>query len=176
MKRFPKKLAVLLTAVTLLLTFTVSGTVAFLTENTESLTNTFIPVELDTVIVESVSEGQKTSIAVQNIQADNHIDVYVRVAVLGNWVDANGKIVAPWELTSYNTENWELDAGNFYYYKGVLAVGDTTPNLLSSAITEADKPDGAHHLEVTVVHQAIQAEPISAVTDAWGWTPPASSN
>lgn len=176
MKRFPKKLAVLLAAVTLLLTFTVSGTVAFLTDNTNSLTNTFTPVELDTVIVETVTQGQKTSIAVENIQADNHIDVYVRVAVFGNWVDETGKIVAPWKLTSYNTANWALGPGSFYYYKGVLKVGDTTPNLLSGAITEAGKPDGAHHLEVTVAHQSVQAEPATVVQSAWGWTPPASSN
>lgn len=179
MKRFPKKLAVLLAAVTLLLTFTVSGTVAFLTENTESLTNTFIPVELDTVIVESVSAGQKTSIKVQNIQADNHIDVYVRVAVVGNWVDENGAIVAPWELSAYNTASWTKRSDGFYYYNSVLLVGDTTAELLASGgIKESDytRPEGADHLVVTVVHQSIQAEPATVVQSAWGWTPTASSN
>ena len=176
MKRFPKKPLVLLIGIALLLTFTVSGTVAFLADNTAELTNTFTPVEVDTRIVEGITAGSKSSIAVENIRADNHIPVYVRVAVMGNWVDASGKIVAPWKLTSYNTANWELGPGNFYYYKGVLAVGATTPNLLSGAITETGKPDGAHHLEVTVVHQSVQADPASAVTNAWGWTPPASGS
>lgn len=175
MKKFPKKPVVLLIAVTLLLTFTVSGTVAFLADNTGELTNTFTPVALDTKIVENVTAGSKSSIAVENIQADNHIPVYVRVAVVGNWVDVDGKIVAPWTLTSYNTADWVLGPGNFYYYNGVLAVGSTTPNLLSAAIAEENKPSGADRLEVTVVHQSVQAEPADAVTQAWGWTPPAAN-
>ena len=179
MKRFPKKPLVLLIGIALLLTFTVSGTVAFLADNTAELTNTFTPVEVDTKIIENVSAGAKSSIKVQNIQADNHIPVYVRVAVVGNWVDENGAIVAPWELSAYNTASWTKRSDGFYYYNSVLPVGDTTAELLASGgIKESDytRPEGADHLVVTVVHQSIQADPASAVTNAWGWTPPASGS
>lgn len=171
MKRFPKKPLVLLIGVALLLTFTVSGTVAFLADNTAELTNTFTPVEVDTKIVEEVTAGSKSSIKVENIQADNHIPVYVRVAVVGNWVDASGNIVAPWKLDSYNSTDWTKGSDGFYYYKRVLNVGSRTENLLSTPITDANKPEGAADLIVTVVHQSVQAEPASAVTNAWGWTP-----
>lgn len=176
MKRFPRKLLVLLAAVALLLTITVSSTVAYLAANTDSLTNTFTPVVVDTEINETVEKGSKSSIKVYNNPGDNHIDAYVRVAVYGNWVDENGMIVAPWAgSVSLNTANWD-EFNGFYYYKSVLAVGKETENLLNTPISEGTKPNGADHLVVTVVHQAIQAEPASVVTTAWGWMPPTASN
>lgn len=175
MKQFPKKPVMLLIAVTLLLTFTVSGTVAFLAANTGELTNTFTPVQVDTKIEEGFKDGTKNSIKVLNKNLDTNIPVYVRVAVFGNWVDENGNIVEPWYGPVSHNDSWEY-SGSFYYYKRVLEVGAYTDELLKTPITWDRKPEGAHHLEVSVVHQAIQAEPASAVIDAWGWTPPASSN
>lgn len=176
MKKSHRKALVLLVCTVLLMAVGVSGTVAFLADNTDSLTNTFTPVVVDTKINETVAAGSKSSIKVYNNPGDNHIDAYVRVAVYGNWVDTSGKIVAPWNgPVSLNTASWEK-VGDFYYYKSVLAVGKETENLLSYPISEGTKPNGADHLVVTVVHQAIQAEPASAVTAAWDWTPPAASN
>jgi hypothetical protein len=159
MKKISRKTLALLAALLLLMALPVHGTVAFLADRTGAIPNTFTPVEVDTVIVETVAKGEKTSIAVQNPRADNHIDAYVRVVVVGNWVDADGNIVAPWSLDSYNTSSWTKN-GQFYYYNQVLTVGQTTDNLLTgSGIKEADlaKPKGADHLVVTVVHQSIQA-------------------
>lgn len=157
MKRFPKKPIVLLIAVALLLTFVVSGTVAFLADRTNQVINTFTPVEVDTKIIEDISAGSKSSIKVQNIQADNHIPAYVRVAVVGHWVDAQGNIVAEWKLGGYNTASWTQGNDGFYYYNSVLNVGVTTENLLSAPINGTVKPAGATDLIVTVVHQSIQA-------------------
>ena len=100
MKRFHKKSLVLLITVALLLTCTVSGTVAFLAVDSGPVTNTFTPVELDTKIIENDDFGStKTKKSIQ-IQNNGNIDAYVRVAVYGNWVikDENNKekIVAPW--------------------------------------------------------------------------------
>ena len=171
MKRFHKKSLVLLAALTLLLTVTVSGTVAFLSVSSGPVTNTFTPVQVDTVINETVSKGEKSSITVTNKDLKKNIPVYVRVAVYGNWVDATGKILQPWSvLSSYNTAYWE-ESGGYYYYKSELAVGATTSNLLEDPITDAEMPAGADHLEVVVVHQAIQSQPIDAVKSAWGWNP-----
>lgn len=170
MKKFHKKGLVLLAAITLLLTCTVSGTVAFLAAGTSSVTNTFTPVELDTKIIENddfKSTKTKKSIQVQN---NGNIDAYVRVAIYGNWVDATGKIVAPWSgLTTYRTAKWTA-SGGWYYYKGALAPGANTENLLAdnATITETGKPEAADHLEIVVVHQSIQAQPDAAVQNAWG--------
>ena len=181
MKKFSKKSLMLLIAVTLLLTCTVSGTVAFLTVGSGPVTNTFTPVQVDTKIVENVQEVNgiqtKSSIQVLNKNLSTNIPAYVRVAIYGNWVDAAGRIIAPWSgMSSYNTEHW-TKVGNYYYYNGELAVGATTENLLAAdaPIREENKPEGVHRLEVTVVHQAIQSQPADAVKNAWGWTPPTTA-
>ena len=174
MKKFHKKSLVLLVCVAMLLTFTVSGTVAFLADNSGSVTNTFTPVEVDTMIVENEDFSTthiKKSIQVKNNPGENHIPVYVRVSVSGYWVDATGaNIVAPWNGSiDYNQTNWAAGSDGFYYYKGELAVGATTANLLASNISQpTDKPAGADHLVVTVIHQAIQSQPDAAIKAAWG--------
>ena len=183
MKKFHKKSLMLLVCVTLLLTFTVSGTVAFLADNSGSVTNTFTPVEVDTKIVEAVTAGSKSSIQVQNNAGDNHIPVYVRVAVSGYWVDASGtNIVEPWDgqlsvngtsdtNTTDNVANGKwVRSGNYYYFTVPVKQGEVTTNLLASAIQETKKDNG-DYLIINVVHQAIQSQPASAVIEAWKINP-----
>lgn len=168
MKQFPRKLLVLLTAVALLLTFAVSGTVAYLVVGPQEVENTFTPVQVNTRIVETFEKGSKSSIMVQNGDTAKDIPVYVRVAVVGNWVDAEGKIVGPWSLGSYNTANW-TKSGEFYYYNSILPVGKVTEDLLTgNGIREADYSDAPEgtHLVVTVVQQAIQAAGMPATVDS----------
>lgn len=187
MKKFHKKSLMLLVCVTLLLTFTVSGTVAFLADNSGSVTNTFTPVEVDTKIVEAVTAGSKSSIQVQNNVGDNHIPVYVRVAVSGYWVDASGtNIVEPWDGAIVVNETPNSDAndkiangkwgfsGGYYYFTVPVKQGELTTNLLRDPITGTKRENG-DYLVINVVHQAIQSQPASAVTEAWGWTPPATN-
>lgn len=158
MRKAQQKALVLLVCTVLLATIGVSGTVAFLADQTNDLTNTFTPVQVDTMIVETFSNGDKSGIAVLNKQNDKNVPVYVRVAIVGNWVDEAGNIVKSWnDPISVNVTYWTSGNDGFYYYNSVLAVGAQTENLLGKAIKDGDIPAGAHHLEVVVVHQAIQA-------------------
>ena len=180
MKKLHKKGLVLLAALALLLTCAVSGTVAYLSASSGPVTNTFTPVQVDTVIEEAFSEdGGKTSIKVYNKAEPENIPVYVRVAIFGNWVK-DGKIVAPWEgswkgVANIDGESWTYQGG-YYYYTKELGVGERTDEMLKSPITAGTPPVDGAHLELTVLHQSIQTTPASALTDAkWGWTPPASA-
>lgn len=170
MKRSYRKTLVLLIAAAMLLTMSVGSTAALLQVSSDPVENVFMAVKVDTKINETFTSAGKSSITVENKQADDNMDVYVRVAVVGNWVKG-GKIVEKWTLTDdyINTTNWVIGSDDFYYYKRVLEVGDSTENLLKKKITQTGGPDGAN-LEVTVVHQAIQYLPTSAVTQAWGVT------
>ena len=172
MKQKRSLMAVIL--VIILLTFAVSGTIAYLKTNTGTVTNTFTPTKVDTEIVEGFVEGTnetvKSSIKVVNSNAADAIPVYVRVAVVGNWYNEQGEIVSPWTLpeSSLNKDAW-TKIGDYYYHKNPVAVGGYTANLLGNGATIA-KTDTNHpnlHLEVTVIQQAIQAEPASAVAEAW---------
>ena len=175
MKKFHMKSLLLLTALVMLLTCTVSGTAAFLTVGSGTVTNTFTPIQVDTKIEETFSkDGGKTSIKILNKDDPKNIPVYVRAAIYGYWVK-EGKIVAPWLGSVSATDSWTCVNG-YYYYTKVLEVGTTTDELLQSPITAGTPPVEGAHLELTVVHQAIQTTPADALADAgWDWTPTASA-
>lgn len=156
MKKFHGKSIVLLAVLAVMLALPVSGTMAYLVVGTGELVNTFTPVQVDTVINETVVKGSKSAIKVENKDDEKNIPVYVRVAVVGNWVNESGQIVAPWPAPAC-ASGWTKAGDGFYYYNSVLQVGTETSELFSVAITEEGKPDGADHLVVTVVHQAVQA-------------------
>lgn len=166
MKKLNKKSLVLLVCVALLLTCAVGSTVAYLKDKTDSITNTFTPGTVTTTIDENFDGTTKSDVKIKNTGS---VAVYVRAVVVGNWCDANGNVVAPWtDNISYNTTNW-TQVGGYWYYKGVLNAGTSTPNLFASyTYTNADIPAGADHLVLTVLHQSIQAEPDAAIKDKWG--------
>ncbi|MBR5547719.1 MAG: hypothetical protein IKU70_12175 [Clostridia bacterium] len=155
--------------VALLLTFTVSGTIAFLTDKTNPVQNVFTPTKVDTEIAETIVDDAKTSITVYNkLTADGCVDAYVRVAVVGNWCDDNGKIVKPWALSKddINQAAW-TKIGDYYYYNSILPAGTGdefiyTENLLANGVTIAKSSSETGyenlHLVVTVMQQAVQAE------------------
>lgn len=166
-----KKSILLAVLVVVLLTFSVSGTIAWLTTSTKPIENTFTPATVDTQIIEGFNGTAKSSITVFNKKVDTNVPVYVRVALVANWVK-DGKIVAPANITVDHDENNWTKSGEYYYYNSKLAVGATTPNLLAEDITQpTDGPTGAS-LQIVVLHQSIQTEPAAALTAAnWAWKP-----
>lgn len=174
MKNGKLKRILMLAAAALLLTFTVSGTLAYLATSTNDVTNVFTPVKVDTEIDEEIVNHAKTSIRIENKNASENIPVYVRAYLVGNWCDENGRVVLPWDgQFTLNEDDWDMgDSDGYYYYKKVLPVGEKTKNLLKNSIsaTSNDADKTGLHLEITVVHQSIQSTPTSAVASAWGVT------
>ncbi len=190
MMKITRKNLLLLIATALLLTVTVSGTVAFLVAGTEPLVNTFTPGVMDTKIEEDVYGNQKRSIKIQ-LHNNSTVDAYVRIALVGNWVDTDGKVVAPWDPNDpnakfeLNTDAWIRGPGGYYYHKTRIKAPDgATADLLKSAITVTKEQAGAEQLILAVIHQSIQADgvvtktnadgssyDVPAVVDAWGWWP-----
>lgn len=159
MKKLNTKSLVLLVCVALLLTCAVGSTVAYLVDKTDSITNTFTPAKVTTTIEEDFDGETKSRIQIKN--EANSINVWVRVAIVGNWVK-DGQIVAPWTgPVDYNTTDWSLESDGYYYYNSVVEPGKSTTNLLKTQITAGTREDGAH-LEITVIHQSIQSDGIDA--------------
>ena len=160
--------AALILSLCLIFALAVGTTLAYLKANTSPVTNTFTAAKSDIKIDEDVTGGQKKSIIVQNTGTATS---YVRVKLVMNWVDGNGKIVSGGKLpeVTLNKSDWFVQDGIYYYTKPVAPEGKTT-NLLQkdSSISEpTEKPEGCH-LEVTVLAESIQAAPSKAVTDSWG--------
>ena len=175
-----RKSLILIAMVVLLLTFTVSGTIAWLAASTDSVENVFTPGKIATDIVEDFSTTAKTSIVVKNdAEPISTVSVFVRVAVNGYYVkDADGKqeIVEPWDGKITIGTDWFEGSDGFYYYKMPIAPDGETSNLLQNGIVLTPREDGSY-LVVNVLHQSIQADgtttdendnTVPVVTAEWG--------
>lgn len=164
-----------------ILTAAVGGTMAWLSTQTQDLTNTFVPAKVTCKVDENFTEGdtEKKDVRIQNTGTT---DAYIRAMIVANWCssekDSNGnyKVVAPYAVDAdhfkgLTGENWKPYNG-FYYYTQPVAPGQTTGSCLFTSCTpdNSEKPEGADHLEVNIICQAVQSTPAAAVQDAWGVT------
>ncbi|MFR1403317.1 MAG: hypothetical protein ACLTG4_00555 [Oscillospiraceae bacterium] len=160
--------AALILSLCLIFALAVGTTVALLKANTAPVTNTFTAAKSDIKINENVENGKKSSIQVENIGTATS---YVRVKLVMNWVDGDGKVVSGGSLpmVELNTDDGWFEQGGIYYYKMPVAAKGETSNLLQEGkpIKQENAPDGCH-LEVTVLAESIQAAPSQAVTASWG--------
>ena len=158
----------LILSLCLIFALAVGTTLAYLKANTSPVTNTFTAATSEIKIDENVENGEKSSIQVENIGTATS---YVRVKLVMNWVDGNGKVVSGNNLpkvTLKEGSDWFLGTDGIYYYTKPVAPTGQTSNLLDgNPITQPNAPEGCH-LEVTVLAESIQAAPSKAVTDSWG--------
>ena len=169
MKRMRKtKTILVLAAVVLMLACTVGGTLAFLITKTDSVTNTFDPGKVTCKVVEG-SFTDNVSTVKQNVTIKNtgNTKAWIRATVVANWVK-DGKVVAPWTGSIDTPTGW-TKTGDYYYYGQKVDPDNETSQLIGSYAAPSDGPDGAH-LEMTIVCQAVQAEPATVVQQVWGVT------
>ena len=155
MKKINNKSLLLLIAVAAMLAMAIGGTVAYLAASTPELVNTFSPSTVTTEITDKVENSVKKDVTIKNTSS---IPVYMRVAVIANWYDDNGNIVAPWN--DYNglgvdANKWTL-VGGYYYYNGKVAAGDSV--VLFTSYTQPTPPISGAHLEMDILAQVIQAD------------------
>lgn len=162
-----KKTAALLVSLVLVLTAVLGATIAYLSSETPSVTNTFEPASVSCRIEETFNEGNtaKTGVTVTNT---GNIPAYIRVAVVANNVDESGNLLAGTpEITISLGADW-VKSGNYYYYTKAVAPDAVTGNLLDSNIDLNNK-------QVTIFAEAIQAggtkDGVKAVKNAWGVDP-----
>ena len=93
--------------------------------------------------------------------------------IVANWCTANNKVVKTATPTyeGLSGSGW-VEHDGFYYYTQPVAPGQTTGSCLFTSCTpdNSEKPEGADHLEVNIICQAVQSTPANAVTEAWGVT------
>lgn len=164
-----KKLIVTLACVLLTVFVGVGATLAYLFAQTPPLENTFTPVFLTCETQGSV----KTGASVKNT---GDVDGYIRVAVVCSWVSETdnsvhaSKAVEGTDYTAtWNTTSWKKGTDGFYYYLSPVKAGEST-DVLVSGFTRIAQPPQGYTLTVQINATAIQANPVEAVTSAWGIT------
>ncbi len=165
-KRSVRRLLLVVGALALLAVVTAGGTLAYIATVSQPVSNQFTPAQA------SIEVQQDTGSIQHNITVSNTgtAYVYVRVALVSQTMAENG--------TDYTLDDgaalqdlalnygWALYEG-YYYYTQPLAPGQTTPDLLASALVSGDDQT------VVALAQCVQSEPVDAVMDAWGVYPAA---
>ena len=130
----------------------------------------------DEIFVEEIFDGYtKTNVSVCNNSSHN---VFLRAMIVANWVDDDGCIVAPCDISregtvrgfnvSSNGGRWTLYSDGYYYYKKALRPGTSTANLFTS-YTPGPAPVSGSHLEITIATQAVEYDVNQRLARAaWG--------
>ena len=170
-----KRSGILLTAVIVLLAGAVGGTWAFLVAQSEPVQNNFTYAHVSCTINEKFENDVKSDVTIQNT---GNIPAYIRARIVVTWKDESGNVSAvPVKDTDYtitfNGEKWKQQ-GDYWYCKTAVDAGGETPVLITKCEKKGNAPKD-YDLSVEILADAIQSEPASAVTEAWGNTPIAAS-
>lgn len=171
------KQPVALVALLVLLCCTVAGTLAYLVDKTPEVKNTFEPAKVTTAVDEKFDGTTKSEVKIKNT---GNIPAYIRAAVIINWADANGNVygggtpaASTEEVTgdytiSYNTDGSWKQIGDYWYYTEPVAADSLTEKaLIESCTPVAGKAPEGYNLQVTILADGIQSEPLTAIKEAW---------
>lgn len=154
-----------LIALVLIICVAVGGTIAYIVTQTDKVENKFTPADVQIAIEEDFNGTVKSSITVQNVEAEKNVPCYIRVKLVSNMQDKDGNVIGSAAINTFNLNDKWFDGGDgCYYYKYVVAVGTSTDNLLEAG----EKITLANGQVVEVLAEGIQATPIDAVKAAWG--------
>lgn len=169
--KFSKKSLCIIAASAMIVVIAAVGvTIAYLTDKTPEVKNTFTPSKVETPIDENFDGAVKKDVRVEN---NSDIDAYIRAKIVINWVKGEeSNEVLPASSDDYEmvmgSAKWKQIDGTYYYTEKVPANGKTE-NLINSCKPIVQK-DG-YVLNVTILAEGIQAEPDTAIKGAWGIDP-----
>ena len=156
-------------------------TLAFMFKKAEK-TNRFIPAKVSCAVREKTDGSEVTGIAAvgsekSDIQVENtgNVREFLRLKMVSYYVDANGDIVGT-VSSQYPTlslkNGWIAGANHTYYYPFPTDPGGMTEILcepFTLGQTQLENGSAVYQV-IEVIAEAVQAEPISAVREAWGVT------
>ena len=161
----------LIAALALCAAAAVGVTLSFMFKKAEK-TNTFVPAEVTCKVEESLLSGVKRNVCVENT---GNVAAYLRIRLVSYYVYANGSIAGrvPSQYPMLNLQNgWIAGTDHTYYYPTPVEPGAKT-GILCDPITlgTVELADGTPVYQVLEVFaEAIQAEPVGAVQEAWNVT------
>ena len=172
---------VVLAALLVLVLGIVGTTLAWLTDKTTNLTNTFEYAKVSCQVWETFNDTHTTKNEVR-IQNTGNTDAYIRVTYVVTIRDDNGNIL----YDAYETEtfqeymtrlesrinddgSWQKGKDGYWYYRLPVAPNEKNEKLfgtqISSLYIEINGKKAETHIEILA--SAVQAMPTNAVEDAW---------
>lgn len=179
---------VVLAALLVLVLGIVGTTLAWLTDKTTDLTNTFEYAKVSCKVLETVNET-KTKKSDVRIQNTGNTDAYIRVTYVVTIRDEEGNILydayeteefqrymkylEDWINHNCVTRFWQKGTDGYWYYRLPVPPNEETNNLfgissISSLYIRINGTLRKTHIEILA--SAVQAMPTKAVTEAWGAT------
>lgn len=175
---------VVLAALLVLVLGIVGTTLAWLTDATGDLTNTFEYAKVSCQVLEDVNSNktQKTNVRIQNT---GNTEAYIRATYVVTYRDNTGSILyetlsnGRWKVDLsdiINKESWVKGEDGYWYCKTPVAPGAETPKLFNAPINGngtflndgRSKEQAITYVEILAT--AIQSQPVNAMGEAWGYT------
>ncbi|MEG2421445.1 MAG: hypothetical protein RSB55_07830 [Oscillospiraceae bacterium] len=161
MKHPQKSFLVGLAALALCLV-TVGGSLCWMTA-TGAAQNHLTAGTVSVAVLEDFDGVTKTNVRLQNTGT---VTAYLRAALVPTWETAQNVAVAqpvrPDDLAVvYPADSSWFQVGDLWYYALPVPPGGITPPLVTSA-TAGTPPDPALHLNLQLLSDAIQAQPVDA--------------
>ena len=156
-------------------------TIAFMFKKAEK-TNRFITAEVSCAVREKLDNNEVTGTdAVGREKADIRVEntgnvrEFIRLRLVSYYVDSNGNIAGTAASRYPNPtlkNGWIAGADHTYYFPYSVEPGEATEILCEPfTLGQTQLADGKTVYQVIeVIAEAVQAEPISAVQEAWGVT------
>ena len=166
----PWRIAVLAVLLTAAIMASANVTYAYLFTNTSSAENTFIPAVVSCEVQNDYLDNVTSDVRIKNTGTT---ESYVRAAVVINWQDSAGNVLANTPVPEddyiivFNETDWFLYNGYWYCRKPVAVGYDSRVLIEECKAADIELPEG-YHLSVEVVASAIQSQPDAAVQSAWG--------
>lgn len=173
MKYDRKKLSVGLLSLLVVLACAVSGTLAWISTTSGTVTNTFTPAKVTTEVDENIEGPTKKNVAITNT---GDVDAYIRAAIVVNLVDEAGNVSAQQPVRGDDKDyifelaensGWNLGSDDYYYYESKVAPNKTTEILLKQVqiVEETNTIPADLHLQVTIIAEGIQADGMDTSVD-----------
>lgn len=85
---------------------------------------------------------------------------YIRAAIIANWYDSEGNVVAPWDetqgtFTGRPGSGWTKNADGYYYYGSAVTKATNINSIFTTYTKPSTPPVAGAHLEMTIMVQAV---------------------
>ena len=163
------RLTAMVIATVMLLALAIGGTVAWLTDTSPAVVNTFTPSQVRCEVVEDFNDqtGVKSKVQVKNI---SDIPAFIRVKLVTYRTNGKGQhIGGTAELPVFNPGSGWVEHNGYYYYTQPVQPQNFTGILIVEIQLQDPYMDAdGGRQAIDVMAEAIQSVPEAAVQDAWG--------